>query len=57
MEDEDRRQFNVLLPAALIRRLKITAINRDQSLSRFVEEALQDWLDRGEHAAAASAVR
>lgn len=42
--DDDRRQFNVLLPESLIREVKIAAVNDGSSLSRFVEAALRAHL-------------
>jgi hypothetical protein len=44
MEDDDKRQFNVLLPESLIRAVKIAAVNDGSSLSRFVEVALRAHL-------------
>ncbi|MCU0492057.1 MAG: VOC family protein [Chloroflexaceae bacterium] len=41
---DDKKQFNIYLPTALIRRLKYAAVDADQSLSAFVEEALQRYL-------------
>ena len=41
-----KQQFNVYLPPALIRRAKHAAIDHAMSLSRMVEVALAEHLDR-----------
>jgi predicted lactoylglutathione lyase len=42
----DKHQFNIYLPQALIRKVKHAAIERDRSLSLFVEGLLSAELDR-----------
>lgn len=42
----ERKQFNVYLPVALVRAVKLAALEAEQSLSRWVEEALQDAIER-----------
>jgi predicted HicB family RNase H-like nuclease len=43
---EPKQQFNVYLPAALIRRAKHAAVDEAISLSRLVNDALAAHLDR-----------
>lgn len=41
----EKQQFNVYLPADLVRRVKHAAIDSDTSLSGFVERALTAFLE------------
>ena len=39
-----KQQFNIYLPAELVRRVKHAAVDADRSLSEFVEGALEAYL-------------
>lgn len=41
-----KQQFNIYLPAELVRRVKHAAVDADRSLSEFVELALEAHLRR-----------
>jgi predicted transcriptional regulator len=46
-----KRQFSVYLPTELVRRVKHASVDADESLSSFVERALEDYLRRSEERA------
>ena len=39
-----KQQFNIYLPAELVRRVKHASVDANQSLSTFVEQALDTYL-------------
>ncbi|WP_411734663.1 CopG family transcriptional regulator [Paeniglutamicibacter sp.] len=45
-EHSEKIQFNVYLPAALVRRVKHAAVDDGSSLSAFAEKALAEHLER-----------
>ncbi len=44
MPGDGKQQFNIYLPAELVRRVKHASVNANQSLSTFVERALEAFL-------------
>jgi len=43
---EEKKQFNVLLPASLVREIKLASIDRGVSLSALVEDAVRTYLGK-----------
>ena len=46
MPQPAKRQFSVYLPIELVRRVKHASVDADESLSAFVEHALEEYLRR-----------
>jgi predicted HicB family RNase H-like nuclease len=44
MLGDGKQQFNIYLPAELVRRVKHASVDANQSLSTFVERALEAFL-------------
>jgi hypothetical protein len=47
MAETAKQQFNIYLPADLVRRVKHASVDAGESLSLFVERALEAYLVRG----------
>jgi predicted HicB family RNase H-like nuclease len=45
---DGKQQFNIYLPAELVRRVKHASVDANQSLSTFVERALEAYLQNRE---------
>ncbi len=46
MTEPEKQQFNIYLPPQLIKDVKHAAVDAGMSLSRFVEAALQAYLEK-----------
>jgi predicted HicB family RNase H-like nuclease len=46
VDREPKKQFNVYLPASLVKRIKHKALDDETVLSVWVERALEEYLDR-----------
>lgn len=44
-EDKDLKRLTVYLPAQLVKRLKLLAVEEDRTLSDIVTELVQQWAD------------
>ncbi len=42
------KQFNVYVPASLVKRVKLHAVEHERSLSSITEQALREYLDRAD---------
>jgi predicted HicB family RNase H-like nuclease len=51
LNEAPKVQFNVYLPPGLVKRIKHKAIDTGESLSAYVERALEQHLERTEEAA------
>lgn len=45
---EPTKQFNVYVPASLVKRVKLHAVEHERSLSSITEQALREYLDRAD---------
>ena len=51
MSEQDKQQFNIYLPPQLIKDVKHAAVDAGVSLSRFVEAALEAYLEKRKESA------